>query len=191
MKIPANFYHITTLKNYLKMGVSNKMKTSLDGCFGSHSGLKGVFMTDMQNYVSNWRHSKDWKGHLGLTLLQHAAKKENRLVCIRIPANTLSQEDIVVRSQNRLFKFINNRQGSENHAIHGTKLKYAKDIIPDNEAVEFIYTKNIPWDELELVGMADARELAKRLPNNASQDMWTLETLKEFFKGKNELNILG
>lgn len=190
MNIPENFYHITTLKNYLKMGVSNEVKTSLDGCFGKSSGLKGVFMTDMPNYVSNWRYSKNWSGHLGFSLLRHAAKKENRLVCLKIPSKNLSEENIIVRSQNKLFDFIRRKQGDKQHAFNGIELKNAKDSISDTEAVEYIYTKSIPWDDVEIVGMADARKLAKRLPRGSSNGEWTKETLKEFFKNKSELNFI-
>ena len=179
----SDLYHITTRANYLKMQCNKTLASilpSLDGCFGKQSGLKGVFTTTKENW-HNWNYSNSWRGHLGFNLLKHTAKKKDNLVCLRIPISTLDTSKVTVRSQNNLFSFINRGVGNANEAHHGTPLIQINQL-KNSDAIEYIYTGGaIPLKNVEVVGRANAKEIAKRLPKNATQSMWFEETMKDLF----------
>lgn len=179
----GDLYHITTRANYLKMQCNKTLASilpSLDGCFGQQSGLKGIFTTTKEN-LHNWGYSDSWRGHIGFSLLKHAAKKKDNLVCLRIPISDLDKSKITVRSQNNLFSFINRKGGNAYEAYNGTPLMQSHKL-NNNDAIEYIYTGGtIPIENVEVVGRANAREIAKRLPQNATQSMWFDETMKDLF----------
>lgn len=175
------FYHITSRKNYLKMGVCDEVKTSLDGCFGGKNNLRGIFMFDLENFVANWRTSNSWKGNLGLTLLQHASKGSKDLVCIRIPLTLEQQKSLLARSQNELFRYRNFKQGSQHHAMYADNISDINPQMFQTDAMEFIYPKSVSWQEIEYVGSANVDNVRAKLPKNASAGQWVETTLKEFF----------
>ena len=178
----SDLYHITTRANYFKMWCNKTLAIlpSLDGCYGKQSGLKGVFTTTKEN-LHNWNYSNSWRGHIGFNLLKHTAKREDNLVCLKIPISSLDKNKITVRSQNNLFSFINRGVGNANEAYHGTPLSQINQL-KKTDAIEYIYTGGaIPIENVEVVGRANAKEIAKRLPQNANQAMWFEETMKNLF----------
>lgn len=181
-----DLYHITTRANYLKMQCDKTLASilpSLDGCFGKQSVLKGIFTTTKEN-LHNWQYSNSWTGHLGLSLLKHAAKKKDNLVCLKIPISSLDKNKIIIRSQNNLFSFINRGAGNANEAYHGIPLIQINQL-KKTDAIEYIYTGGaIPLESIEVVGRANAKDIAKRLPQNATETMWFKETMKDLFGNK-------
>ena len=86
-----------------------------------------------------------------------------------------------MRSQNNLFSFINRKGGSAYEAYNGTPL-IQSDKINNTDAIEYIFTGGaIPIENVEVVGRANAKEIAKRLPKNATPSMWFEETMKDLF----------
>ena len=181
-----DLYHITTRANYLKMQCDKTLVSilpSADGCFGKQSVLKGVFTTTKEN-LHNWHYSNSWRGHLGFNLLKHAAKKKDDLVCLKIPISSLDKNKITIRSQNNLFSFINRGAGNANEAYHGMPLIQINQL-KNTDAIEYIYTGGaIPLESIEVAGRANAKEIAKRLPQNATPAMWFEETMKDLFGNK-------
>ena len=177
-------YHITKRANWLKMHIDKNnpaIMPSLDGCFGKASILKGIFTTSKENLINCWQYSNSWNGHLGFNLLKHTAKNTNNLVCLRIPIAKINKNNIVVRSQNNLFSFINRKGGNMQEAYNGFLISDINKI-KSGDAIEYIYTGGIiPLENVEVVGRANAKEISKRLHSHATQSDWFNETIKDLF----------
>lgn len=76
---------------------------------------------------------------------------------------------------------MNRGVGDANEAYHGIPLMQINQL-KNTDAIEYIYTGGvIPLESIEVVGSANAKEIAKRLPQNATQTMWFEETMKDLF----------
>ena len=96
-KIPRFIYHITSKQNYEKMLEDGVINLSYDRAFGN-----GIFFTDIQNLFKEWN---KFDNNRGKNLLEHLLHHCgcNDAVLLRIPTSKLNIENLLIRSQKRLF----------------------------------------------------------------------------------------
>ena len=162
-KIKRYLYHLTSEENYQKILREGKLRITDDYYFSKD----GVYMFELQNLLKRWRYSKNWTEHerntnLSLSLLHHVSKCDNKIVCLRIPTATLDHDLLKIRSQNRLLKKRSTIPKEilpeiRKHKTKGAPAKDAGHYKQRKEAIEYIYTEDIPIENIKLIGKADIR----------------------------------
>lgn len=99
--LPKYLYHLTNSTNYEKI-----METGF--LLPSEDLIDGVYLFDMEDFQSNWRYTKNAtdKNTLAESLIEQALKRENGLVLLRIPTEFLDTDNIVIRPEDDVNKFI-------------------------------------------------------------------------------------
>ena len=102
-KIPRFIYHMTNKSNYESMLKDGVLKTSGDELIG-----KGIFATELTNFFKHWRKNTSWGNNsLQERLIYQVAKGKDEIVMLKIPTTKLSPDKLLIRSQNRLFTWVN------------------------------------------------------------------------------------
>lgn len=190
-KLKRYLYHFTTRENYESMLRSGCIRTSKDGCLKT---LDGVFMTDLENLTKRWRNAPDWNDNLIYALFKQASKGRGEVVALRILTDGLEHSFLRVRSQNALMSsrasWRSGQIGADDHIRIGTTAKLRNAYASKKQALEYIYTENIPIEKAELVGQANLSEIWK---TDQVHDSFAIKALKALFEGSPEskgLNII-
>lgn len=99
--LPKYLYHLTNSTNYERI-----METGF--LLPSEDLIDGVYLFDMEDFQSNWRNTKNATGThtLAEALVEQAIKRENGLVLLRIPTEFIDTDNIVIRPEDDVNKFI-------------------------------------------------------------------------------------
>ena len=108
-KIPRFIYHMTTKSNYESILKDGMIKTSSEGLIGN-----GIFTTELTNFFKHWRKNSSWgNSSLQEQLLLHVSKGEDEIIILKIPTAKLSPDKLVIRSQNKLFSWLNSNNADK------------------------------------------------------------------------------
>lgn len=163
-QIPKFLYHLTNEKAY------NSIKRDGRLMANSNDGLiKGIFMIELSNFFKRWGISKDWcDSNLSLDLLKQVAKREKKLILLRIPTGELDKEKLLVRSQNKLFSitklpefyptlkawYTKHEIPKERfqHIFNGDKAANSRHYKQKKSAIEYIYPEDISLGKIDKIG---------------------------------------
>lgn len=108
-KIPRFIYHMTNKSNYESMLCDGIIKTSNDELLEN-----GVFTIELTNLFKRWRKCKSWNNtSLQEKLIKQATKGKDEIVILKIPTTKLDLDKLVIRSQNKLFSWVNSDKAKE------------------------------------------------------------------------------
>jgi len=100
-KVPRYIYHLTNPDAYKKILKTGEIKPSKDEFFGN-----GVFAIEMGNFFKRWDTvTQGGNGTLMERLLLHVSKGKGEICILKIPTKCLDSEQLLIRSQDRLFGF--------------------------------------------------------------------------------------
>ena len=171
-KTPRYLYHLTNQENLAQILKDGKLKIS--NC----DEIDGVFMFNIQNLFKRWRFDIDEElkdFHIGLALLAQALKNNKNVFVLRIPTKALKHENLKVRSQKTL---LSDTKEAMNHRINGVNIEKSRHFTEKKEALEYIYTDEIPVTQANVIGNANIQENIFETFFNNSKDR---ETQKDFF----------
>lgn len=165
-KIPRYIYHITNQRAYKSMLENDKaILPSTKDPYNLHEGVHAI---ELSNFFKRWGFHKDWESEkfAGETLRESLLRAATRwrksqlegkdeLVILKIPTDKLDTGKLKIRSQNRFFKFMYNKNKKSNPDEHlrcETPATEAKRYKQRKEAIEFIYQDSIPINIVEPIG---------------------------------------
>ena len=180
-KIPRYLYHLTTKENYNNMAKDGFIKISED--VGVET-LQGVFMFDLKNFTKRWFHTGldyiDWTLSLARALILNTLLKSSEIVLLRIPTNNLQPNLLKCRCQDE--------QGECNITTEGVCATKQKHYTRKKYAIEYIYQKNIPINQVEKIGEINTKLDLQDITNikNKLKNVNTLQILTDLFKQQPE-----
>lgn len=138
-KVPRFIYHLTNKPAYESMLKDGFVKTSGD------DALRGVYTTDIVNFFKRWRKNKAWRSaSLQEMLVRQASKGKDDLVLLRIPTDKLNSNELIIRSQNRLFGATCSTSAQRREQIEKFMEEQSKLGVAESDICSLIFKKFFP-----------------------------------------------
>ncbi|HIS89138.1 TPA: hypothetical protein IAA87_06930 [Candidatus Avigastranaerophilus faecigallinarum] len=171
--LPKYLYHLTNSTNYEKI-----METGF--LLPSEDLIDGVYLFDMEDFQSNWRNTKNATDNntLAESLIEQALKRENGLVLLRIPTEFLDTDNIVIRPEDDVNKFIKsdyfkdliakyrnkggilkNKEALPDNMKKGFSVREASNYKKHNKPVEYIYKGKINIKDLGIKKIFELKDI--------------------------------
>ncbi len=195
-KIPRYLYHITTEANCKKIQNTGYILPSVDYL----SQKRAVFCLEWQNFIKRWgglSKDNDIPFLSKITFFEYLlrGKGKRNITILRIPTDKLEQENLFVRSQDMLFSMCEDYQTEYRQRNPILKEKFphlfdwdnavnAKKYKSKKHSIEYIYTKKIPVDIIEKIGIAELKL------QNCDNNINLLRFLKRILSNTKEKNSL-
>lgn len=193
-QIPKYLYHLTNSENYKKIVETGKLLPSEDL-------IDGVYMFDMEDFQTNWRNTKNaTKTHtLAESLIEQALKREEGLVLLRIPTESIDTNNMVIRPEDDVNYFIRsehfkdlmaeyknkggilkNKNALPTDIANGFSVDKASFYKEQNRPVEYIYKGSMNIEDLGIKKIFE-------LPNINYKTIWGygIKQYKELFDNLN------
>lgn len=179
-KIPRYLYHITDTRSLAKIKECGKIKKSN---FTLDFETPAVFLFELKNLTKRWGKNKKWNNNnLAEDLLMQCSHFSPNLILLKVPVTKLEKENLRIRCLGALFCDSKNTP----HITKGAPAEKSKIYKARKEAIEYLYTQEIDFNNVEVLGCANNFISILR-------DKKLKGVLTEFFKGQPEekcINLL-
>ena len=164
-KIPRYLYHFTDSKSLEQINKDGIIKINQSrGDF-----IRGIFSIELTNFLKYWNKKDSFSNQsLMAKLFQKILSKEQReLVVIRFQTGNLDKSKFLIRLQKDIIDFCKKyvsklQKGNKLHErILGIPATESKLFEQKKQAIEYIYTDNIPIDFIKIIGKTDISKLTR------------------------------